>query len=133
MVPSMRTRHVSAVLVVCAAAAILVGAATAASVQVTVHAASHAPKVNKPWPVTVTATEAGKPVAATLTMQILFSGTPVGKIDNGRVYHFVGTWKEKAGNEITFPAASRGEPLTVQFIVKAAGQTIRKNWSIKVQ
>ncbi len=129
----MRMRHVSAVLVVCAAAATLVGAAAAASVQVTVHAANHAPKVNKPWPVTVTVTEAGKLVAATLTMQILFSGIPVGKIDNGRVYHFVGTWKERAGNEITFPAASRGVPLTVQFIVKAVAQTIRKNWSIKVQ
>ena len=126
-------RYLGSVLVACAASAALAGPAAAASVQVTVHAVNHAPKINKPWPVTVTVTQAGKPVAATLTMQILFNGIPVGKIDNGRVYHFVGTWKEKAGNEITFPAASRGQPLTVQFIIRAAGQTIRKNWSIKVQ
>jgi hypothetical protein len=119
-------------VVVCAASLTFAAAASAASVQVTVHA-NHAPKVNKPWPVTVTVSQSGKPIAATLTMQILFSGTPVGKIDNGRVYHFIGAWQEKAGNQITFPVASRGEPLTVQFIVKAAGQTIRKNWPIQVQ
>jgi hypothetical protein len=132
--PVVRLSRVAPALAVCAAAGVFVGAAAAASVHVTVHAANHAPKVNKPWPVTVTVTNsAGKPIAATLTMRILFGGQQVGTIDNGRVYHFVGTWKEKAGNDITFPAASKGEPLTVQFVVKAAGQTVRKNWSIKVQ
>jgi len=107
--------------------------ASVATVHVTVSAATHKPKVNVPWPVKVTVTNAkGKPVAATVTMQVLFDGQPVGTIDNGAVYHFVGTWQEKHGNEITWPAASRGEPLTLQFVVKAQGVTIRKNWAITV-
>ena len=105
----------------------------AGTINVTVSSPTHKPKVNVPWPVKVTLTNAkGKPVAATLTMQVLFSGQPVGKIDKGAVYHFVGTWQERKGNEITWPASSRGEPLTLQFIVKAQGITVRKNWAITV-
>ena len=103
------------------------------SIRVTLVASTHKPKVNLPWPVNVTVSSStGKPVAATLTMLVLFGGSPVGKIDNGAVYHFVGTWKERAGNEITWPAASRGQPLTVQFVVQAQGHTVRKNWAIQV-
>lgn len=102
-------------------------------IHVTVSSPTHKPKVNVPWPVKVTVTNAkGKPLAATLTMQVLFDGQPVGKIDNGAVYHFVGTWQERKGNEITWPASSKGEPLTLQFIVKAQGVTVRKNWAITV-
>lgn len=108
-------------------------AAAAATVHVTVISPTHKPKVNVPWPVKVRVTNAaGKPIAATLTMQVMFEGAAVGKIDNGAVYHFVGTWQEKAGNEITWPADSRGEPLTLQFVVKAEGVTVRKNWAITV-
>ena len=110
-----------------------VGATARGSIHVTLVASTHKPKVNVPWPVSVTVTNgAGKPVPGTLTMLVLFNGAQVGKIDEGAVYHFVGTWKEKAGNEITWPAASRGQPLTLQFVVKAQGQTVRKNWAIQV-
>jgi hypothetical protein len=102
-------------------------------VRVTIISPTHAPKVNAAWPVRVTVTSsAGKPLAASLTMQVLFDGTPVGKIDNGAVYHFVGSWQERKGNPITWPAASRGEPLTLEFIVKTLGQTVDKDWSILV-
>lgn len=108
-------------------------AVSAAMIHVTVSSPTHKPKVNVPWPVKVTVTDAkGKPVAATLTMRVLFAGQPVGKIDNGAVYHFVGIWKERKGNEITWPASSKGAPLTLQFIVKAEGVTVRKNWAITV-
>jgi hypothetical protein len=115
------------------AAAASRSAAAGGSFRVTVSSPTHAPKVNAAWPVRVTATDAaGKPLAATLTMQVLFDGTPVGKIDNGAVYHFVGSWQERKGNAITWPAASRGEPLTVEFIVTAQGKTVDKDWSIRV-
>jgi len=121
-------------LALCAIA--LASAATAAaatSVRVTVTSPTHKPKVNAKWPVTVkVVNEAGKPLAATLTMRVLFGGRQIGTIDNGRTYHFTGTWREKAGNEITWPAASRGEPLTVQFVVKADGLTVRSDWAITV-
>jgi len=90
--------------------------------------------VNKPWPVTVRVTDgAGKPLAARLTMRIVFGGTPVGKVDNGRVYRFVGTWRERKGNEITWPAASRGQPLQFEAIVTARHKTVRQTWSVQVR
>ena len=108
-------------------------ALSAPMIHVTVSSPTHKPKANVPWPVKVTVTNAkGGPVAATLTMRVLFAGQPVGKIDNGAVYHFVGTWKEHKGNEITWPPSAKGAPLTLQFIVKAQGVTVRKNWAITV-
>jgi hypothetical protein len=111
-------------------------AATSARVQpvrVTILSPTHEPRVNAPWPVRVTATDAaGKPVAGTLTMLILFAGAPVGTIDKGRVYHFVGSWQERRGRAITWPASSQGQPLTFQVVVRAEGVTVRKNWEITV-
>ena len=108
-------------------------AVSVGGVRVAVSSPTHRPKVNVPWPVRVTVIDAmGKPIAATLTMRVLFGGQPVGTIDKGATYHFVGTWQERKGNEITWPAASRGAPLTLQFIVKAQGATVRKNWTINV-
>jgi hypothetical protein len=107
--------------------------AGSAAVRVTISARTHHPKVNKLWPVTVRVTDgSGRPLPARLTMRILFGGTPVGKVDNGRVYRFVGTWRERRGNEITWPPASRGQPLTFQVIVTARGKKITRGWAIKV-
>lgn len=103
-------------------------------VKVTISAPTHRPKVNVPWPVTVRVTDPdGTPVAATLTMHILFNGTSVGTVDNGKVYRFVGTWRERKGSEITWPAASRGQPLAFEVIVKAKGFTMKRLWTIRVR
>ena len=88
-------------------------------VNVTISSPTHQPRVNKPWPVTVRVTDgAGKPLAARLTMRIVFGGTPVGKVDNGRV---------------TWPAASRGQPLQFEAIVTARHTTVRQTWSVQVR
>jgi hypothetical protein len=98
---------------------------------VTIAAPTHHPRVKAPWPVTVRVTNsAGHPVAATLTMRILYGGSPVGKVDFGRVYHIVGSWKEKKGQEITWPVASRGQSLQFQAIVKSQGMTVKRTWAI---
>jgi hypothetical protein len=103
-------------------------------VRVTIDAPTHHPRANAPWPVTVRAVNAaGRPVAATLTMRILYGGSPVGKVDNGRVFHFVGSWREKKGQEITWPAASRGQPLQFEAIVKAQHMTLKRTWAIRVR
>ena len=111
-------------------------AATSARVQavrVTILSPTHEPRVNAPWPVRVTATNAaGKPIAGTLTMIVLFAGAPIGKIDKGRVYHVMGSWQERRGSAITWPASSPGQPLTFQAVVRADGVTVRKNWEITV-
>jgi hypothetical protein len=100
-------------------------------IRVTISASTHHPRVNKPWPVTVRVTDAaGRPIPATVTMRILFGGSPVGKVDYGRVFHFVGAWREKKGQEITWPAASRGQPLQFEAIVNAEHMTVKRTWAI---
>jgi len=109
-------------------------AAAPAPVEVAIISPTHHPKVNKPWPMTVRVTDSsGNPLPARLTMRILFGGNPVGKVDNGRVYRFVGTWHERKGDEITWPRASRGQPLEFEVIVTAQHMTVRRTWAIQVQ
>jgi hypothetical protein len=98
----------------------------------TLHAPTHTPHVNKPWPIWIRVTDrAGKPIRARLRMRFLFAGVPVGKVDNGRVYTFTGTWREKKGEEITFPAESRGHRLTFQALVTARGRTVKLNYWVQ--
>jgi hypothetical protein len=104
------------------------------AVNVVIVAPTHHPKVNQPWPVTIRVTDAaGKPIAASLWMQILFAGNPVGKVDNGHIYHFVGSWHERKGNEITWPPASSGQPLAFEVIVHAKHKTLKRTWAIQVK
>lgn len=105
-----------------------------AALIVKISAPTHHPKVNAKWPVTITATNgSGQDVHATLTMRILFNGNPVGKVDNGRVYRFFGTWREKPGQEITWPKDSKGQPLEFEAIVTALHKTVKKTYAITSQ
>ena len=98
----------------------------------TLHAPTHTPKVKTPWVITIRAADlSGRPIRARLTMRFLFGGVPVGKVDNGRVYTFVGSWREKKGQEIKFPASARGQRLTFQALVTARGHTIKLNYWVK--
>jgi hypothetical protein len=102
--------------------------------RVTIEAATHRPKANEKWPVTVRAADAaGEPVAGTLTMRVLFGGTPVGQIDDGRVYRFVGVWREKPGEEITWPDSAVGQPLAFEALVTSHGVTRTARYAIEVR
>jgi len=106
--------------------------ALAAAFKATLSAPTHRPRVNRPWPITIRATDlAGHPIRAKLTMRLLYSGIAVGKVDNGRVYTFVGAWREKKGEEIKYPSASRGTRLTFQALVTAHGRTIKLNYWVR--
>jgi hypothetical protein len=103
-----------------------------AAFKATLHAPTHTPRVNTPWPITIRATDVhGHPTRARVTMRFLFAGVPVGKVDNGRVYFFVGSWRERKGQEIKFPPASRGQRLTFQALVTARGHTIKLNYWVQ--
>jgi hypothetical protein len=106
--------------------------ALAAAFKASLAAPTHRPRVNRPWPITIRATDlAGNPIRARLTMRLLYAGVPVGKVDNGRVYTFTGIWREKKGEEIKFPAQSRGQRLTFQALVTARGKTIKLNYWVQ--
>ena len=95
-------------------------------------APTHRPRVTAPWPIAIHATDrSGRPVRARLTMRFLFGGIPVGKVDNGRVYTFTGVWREKKGEEITFPRQARGQRLTFQALVTVRARTLKLNYWVQ--
>jgi hypothetical protein len=102
----------------------------AAVFKATLSAPSHKPRATKPWPITVKVTNAsGKPIAATLRMNVLFGGAIVGKVDSGKVYRFVGRHHEV----ITWPKQSIGYALTFQAVVTVKGKTKKLDWPLKVR
>lgn len=104
-------------------------APSALSFKAAFSAPSHHPVVNKNWPITVTVTDlSGKPVAATVQMNVLLGSLQVGQIDNGKIYHFVGRYHEI----ITWPQASVGHKLTLQSVVKVKGKTKKLSWAVSV-
>ena len=104
-------------------------APSALSFKAAFSAPSHHPVVNKNWPITVTVTDlSGKPIAATLQMNVLLGSLQVGQIDNGKIYHFVGRHHEL----ITWPQASVGRKLTLQSVVKVKGKTKKLSWAVSV-
>ena len=95
---------------------------------------SHHPRVGRRWHYEVRVTNAtGKPVAASVHLQFLFGGVPVGQV--GRHHVANGVWQETFGTpgNPAFPARARGQPLVFQAVVTALGQTRRANYWIRVR
>ena len=106
----------------------------AAKIRVQLTGQSHHPKVGKRWHYEVKVTDAsGKPVAADIHLQFLFGGIPVGQV--GRHHVTDGFWRETFGTpgNPAFPARARGQPLVLQAVVTALGETRKASYSIRVQ
>jgi hypothetical protein len=96
----------------------------------TFSATSHRPvATSKDWYITATARDlAGKPIAASLEMNVLFGGAQVGEVDNGKVHKFAGNYRE----QVVWPKRSIGYALTVQAVIRAKGKKKTFLWPIKV-
>lgn len=95
---------------------------------------SHHPRVGKRWHYEVRVTDAaGKPVAANLHLQFLFSGIPVGQI--GRHHVANGVWRETFGvpGNPPFPARARGQALQLQAIATSNGRRGSATYAIVVR
>jgi hypothetical protein len=95
---------------------------------------SHHPLVGKRWHYEVHVTNAaGKPLAADVHLQFLFGGVPVGQV--GRHHVANGVWQETFGipGNPPFPARARGQPLVLQAVVRALGETRKANYWIVVR
>ena len=104
------------------------------SFRAVLHAPTHTPKAGKPWLYSVRVTDfQGRPIRARITMQVLFGGIPVGKVDGGKTFSFVGVWREPKQAPLVWPARSRGHPLTFEAIVTARGATKRLDYAIQVE
>jgi hypothetical protein len=98
------------------------------------HAPTHTPKAGKPWLYSVRVTDPqGRPIRARITMRVLFGGIPVGKVDSGKTFSFVGTWREPRNSPLIWPARSRGRPLTFEALVTARGATKRLDYTVNVK
>jgi hypothetical protein len=104
-----------------------------APIHVSLTADSHHPRVGKPWHYEVRVTSDGRPVPATVHLQILLGGAPVGQIGKHRVAN--GVWQETIGTDGNqpFPSEAKGIRLVFQATAKARGQTGKANWWIEVQ
>lgn len=92
---------------------------------------SHHPRVGKRWRYEVRVTDdAGKPVPFRVHLQLLFAGVPVGQVGRHRVPG--GVWRETFGvpGNPPFPERARGQPLVLQAVVTAHGETRKANYSI---
>src|SRR5579871_6041594 len=108
---------------VAAAAAAL---ATSAPLKVALTAPGHTPKVKTAWNYTVTASRGGKPVAATLTVQIVDPVGGVHPVDFAKSTKPIRNWAftGKFHDFITWPPSSAvGFGLTLKLTVKSGGQT----------
>jgi hypothetical protein len=100
----------------------------------TLQAPTHRPRAGKPWLYSVRVTDLrGRPIAARIRMQVLFGGVPVGKVDGGRTFRFVGVWREPRDSPVIWPARARGQPLVFEAIVTARGATKRLDYSVSVR
>jgi hypothetical protein len=98
------------------------------------HAPTHHPRAGKPWLYSVRVTDLrGRPIRARIRMQVLFGGVPVGQVDEGKTFSFVGMWKEPKREPLIWPARSRGHRLTFEAIVTARGASKRLRYTIEVR
>jgi hypothetical protein len=97
-------------------------------------ASTHRPRAGQPWPYSVRVTDLrGRPIAARIRMQVLFGGVPVGKVDGGRTFRFVGVWREPRRPPVIWPPRARGQSLVFEAIVSARGATKRLDYPVRVR
>ena len=99
--------------------------ATAGGVSATMHASSHSPKVNVPWPVSFVVTRAGAPVRAKVEYEYLFGGNVVAKRSN---YSFDGRFDD----QFIWPGSAVGYPLTFRAVISAGAQTLFLDYPVQV-
>lgn len=91
------------------------------------YAKSHHPRVNKPFPIRITATDpSGRPVRATVDYQYLYGGQIVARRSH---YRFKGTFRDS----LVFPAASVGYRLTFRAVIKSAIGNRNLDWWVEVK
>jgi hypothetical protein len=78
-------------------------------------ATSHTPKVGKSWTLTVIAARKDRPLTGTVRADVLFEGTRVAVMDNGRL------GADGYRHQTAWPQKSSGYPLTIRVDAKAGG------------
>lgn len=103
---------------------------TSGPVHASFTAPNHTPKVGKPWPYSVRVSDAsGHPLSGTVKIQFTFGGQVVGT-DTPPVHPVTnGSWHDN----LTFPKAAVGEPITLQAVVHTSAGSVTLNWPVTAQ
>jgi len=99
--------------------------ASAGGLSASMHASSHHPTVNRPWPLSFTVTRAGRPALASVSYEYLFAGQVVARRDH---YAFTGRFSDV----FVWPAAAVGYPLTFRAVIVSAATTIDLDYAVQV-
>jgi hypothetical protein len=128
--PTTTPSHPSAAAGTASSGSGTVAAVRTGPVHGTLRGANHDPVVKRNWTYSVTATDAsGHPLSGTVDIQFVYGGQVVGRdtppthpLKNGR-------WHDN----LEFPPASVGVPLTFQAVVHTSVGSITLNWPIEVK
>lgn len=99
--------------------------ASAREVTATMHASSHHPRVGRPWPVSFTVTQAGRPARARVRYEYLFAGQVVAHRSN---YRFSGSFHDT----FVWPSSALGYPLTFRAVITSAKVTLNLDYAVQV-
>jgi hypothetical protein len=99
--------------------------AAAGAVQASMHATTHAPRANRPWPLRFLVTDAGAPAHASVRYEFLLGEQVVARRSH---YHFTGRFADI----VLWPPSAIGYPLTFRAIVDAAGRTLNLDYPVQV-
>ncbi len=99
--------------------------ASSQGVTATLHAASHHPKVGRPWPIRFTVTRAGAAARASVSYEYLYGGQVVARRSH---YTFTGHFSDN----FEWPASAVGYPLTLRAVIVSNGVTINLDFPVQV-
>jgi hypothetical protein len=99
--------------------------AAAGTVEASMHATTHAPRANRPWPLRFRVTDAGTPARASVRYEFLLGGQVVARRSH---YRFSGRFADI----VVWPTSAVGYPLTFRAIVDAAGRTLNLDYPVTV-
>jgi len=94
-------------------------------VRARLHAATHHPKVQVPWPIHFTVTRGGAPAHASVSYEYLFAGQVVAHRSH---YTFRGVFSDT----FHWPSSAVGYPLTFRAVIESAGVTINLDYPVQV-
>jgi hypothetical protein len=94
-------------------------------VTATLHAGTHHPKVDGPWPIRFTVTRAGHAAKAGVSYEYLFGGQVVAHRSH---YTFTGHFSDI----FRWPSSAVGYPLTFRAVIVSEGATIDLDYPVQV-
>jgi hypothetical protein len=124
--PSTTPKSASTTITVAPAApTALVVSGSVGAVTATLHASTHTPTVNRPWPLHFTVTHGRALVKATVEYEYLFGGQVVAHRSH---YTFTGHFSDV----FRWPPTAVGYPLTFRAVIVSEGATINLDYPVRV-